>query len=102
MDQGSMDQCSMDQCSIGKTLAEPCHVRSTKSKTVGFLNVDDLEVDDRLLLSLRTGVNLDTIDNGTVCFHHDRQFLGQYESKQTYCIDGITARQHCIPLLCIT
>jgi hypothetical protein len=82
-----MNQCSMNQCSIGKTLAEPCHVISTNSKTVGFLNVNDLEVDDQLLLSLRTGVNLDTIDNGTVCFHHERQFLRQYENNQKYCID---------------
>ena len=74
----------MNVCSIGKKLNDICH-KTSKSRKVGFINLNKLLNDERETLVLRAG--LDIIQLTTVCLHHEKVFGSSFEAKKDKCCD---------------
>lgn len=74
----------MERCTIGTQLELECH-KNTWCKRSGLLNISSFDKTTLDLLECRTG--LFSIETGTICFHHEKEYLSRYESLQKYCCD---------------
>ena len=79
-------ECNDQPCSIGSFIEDTCHLKRYCRRT-GLLQISELSDRDKQLLQWRSGVSLDIVQNGTLCFHHERVLLSQFESTQRYCCD---------------
>ncbi|XP_058871465.1 zinc finger protein 79-like isoform X1 [Acipenser ruthenus] len=77
----------MDTCSIGAHCGqeEDCH-KTTYTKNTGILKLLELPLEKRQLLLRRSNFkNQDSTT--TVCYHHEKLFLGKYSFLQKACCD---------------
>ncbi|RXM94358.1 ARL14 effector protein [Acipenser ruthenus] len=77
----------MDSCSIGAHCGqeEDCH-KTTYTKNTGILKLLELPLEKRQLLLRRSNFkNQDSTT--TVCYHHEKLFLGKYSFLQKACCD---------------
>jgi len=79
---------SIVNCTFG-SISE-CH-KLSYSRTCGFMNFADLSEDEKELLILRSGLDIqhEKESSTTICFHHKKVFLDRYESQQTSCFDPL-------------
>uniref|UniRef100_H3AKY4 ARF like GTPase 14 effector protein n=2 Tax=Latimeria chalumnae TaxID=7897 RepID=H3AKY4_LATCH len=74
-------------CSVGVQLqvTHECH-KKCLTRQVGFKALSDISSADMLLLQLRTGIMTLSKDN-TICLHHEKTYIEQYEGMQKACCD---------------
>lgn len=70
-------------CTIDAAVHEECHL-TLLGRTVGLNAIRDLSEDDRQLLELRCGHEFSDADS-TICHHHMRAYVTQYETQQKTC-----------------
>ncbi|XP_036608219.1 ARL14 effector protein-like [Trichosurus vulpecula] len=76
----------MDPCSVRVQLraTNECHKTYYAGHT-GFKTLQELSSNDALLLQLRTGMTLS--GNDTICLHHAKIYIDQFEDLQKSCCD---------------
>jgi hypothetical protein len=74
-------------CAIGILLNEECHCQRLSNKKTGLLKTSHLNAESKHLLSARTGLELQALENKQICLPHEKKYITRYSSLQTSCAD---------------